>query len=56
MTELKIDNLYDTYRWEEPPMPICEICGSEHEYNYIDQNNYIVGCEHCLDKVDALDN
>lgn len=37
----------------EEPMPICESCGSEHEWNYKDENGYIIGCENCITKESA---
>ena len=38
----------------EEPMPICEFCGSEHEYNYVDDNGNILGCENCITEVSSI--
>ena len=49
MTEiLNIDNLYDTYKWVEPLMPICEICGDDYNLGYYDIDDNFVGCECCI--------
>lgn len=39
----------------EDPMPICESCGSEHEWNYKDENGYIIGCENCIAKTSVYE-
>jgi len=49
MTELlNIENLYETYRLLEIPMPICDICGEEYDVSYRDIDNNFVGCESCV--------
>lgn len=40
----------------EPPdyrAPICPNCGSECDTYYRDSNGNIIGCEECVDTVDA---
>lgn len=35
------------------PDPICPICNEEAEEFFVDQYGEILGCEHCVRKVDA---
>lgn len=39
----------------EPDGPICPICGGECEIVYKDKTGDIVGCNECLEPVDATD-
>ena len=55
MEMLPIDNLYDTYYVPEQELPICPHCGSECEWIYRDQNYVILGCENCVDRIDAYE-
>jgi len=52
---MKYDCIYDTYDVYEEPLPVCPNCDSECEWVYRNPNNEIVGCEHCLDRVDAYE-
>lgn len=52
---MKYDCIYDTYDVYEEPLPVCPNCESECEWVYRNPNNEIVGCEHCLDRVDAYE-
>ena len=55
MEILPIKHLYDTYPFEEAELPRCPNCLSDCEWMYRDQNNVIVGCENCIDTVDAYE-
>lgn len=35
------------------PMPICPECGAECEWYYRNQIGEIIGCENCIDSLDA---
>ena len=39
----------------EEPQPVCPICGEECEYIFTNLLNDVVGCERCLEQVDAWD-
>ena len=55
MEMLPIQNLYDTHYVPEQELPMCPHCGSECEWIYRDRNNVVVGCENCIDTVDAYE-
>ena len=35
------------------PMPVCPVCGDETDTYYKDFHGTIVGCDQCMDTVDA---
>ena len=37
------------------PMPVCPECGEECETLYRDSTGAIIGCERCIDTVDAYE-
>ena len=39
----------------EPPMPCCPVCGEETDTFFRDRFNSIIGCDMCVDSVDAYD-
>ena len=39
----------------EEPMPECPVCGAETDTFYRDKWGNIVGCEDCVDTVNAFD-
>lgn len=39
----------------EDPMPVCPECGEECDTLYRDRTGQIVGCENCIDTLDAYD-
>lgn len=38
---------------EPDPMPVCPECGAECEWYYRNQIGEIIGCENCIDSLDA---
>lgn len=49
---------WGVHDYPEPPeqtMPICPECGEECECLYRDRTGQIVGCENCIDTLDAYD-
>jgi len=45
---IDIDSMYDAYRYIEPKMSLCEICGEEYNVAYYDIDNNFVGCDACI--------
>jgi len=39
----------------EKPMPICPVCGCECGIYYRNLNGEIIGCDECVDAVNAVD-
>ena len=37
----------------EEPMPVCPCCGEECSTIYLDTNNNPIGCDNCINAVDA---
>ncbi len=47
---------WGVHDYPEPPeqdMPICPECGEECETYYRDRTGAIIGCENCIDRLDA---
>jgi hypothetical protein len=40
---------------EPPPLPRCPECGTECYKLYRDSTGMIVGCENCIEELDAID-
>ena len=40
---------------KEMPMPRCPECGSECSVLYRDSIGLIIGCDQCIDSIDAMD-
>lgn len=39
----------------EKPVPVCPVCGMECETLYLDMNRNRIGCENCINAVDAYE-
>lgn len=39
----------------EKPMPVCPVCGWECKTIYLNVNRNPIGCDNCIDAVDAAD-
>ena len=49
---------YDCFSipYREPkPLPTCPECGEECQKLYRDSTGCIIGCENCVDELDAID-
>jgi hypothetical protein len=40
---------------EKRPVPVCPVCGWECETIYLDTNRNPVGCDNCIDAMDAYE-
>lgn len=45
----------EMYGDDPPPEAHCPCCGDECENLYVDSGGEVVGCEHCVETVDAWD-
>ncbi len=52
---MRYECIYDIYDEAEAELPRCPCCLSDCEVVYRDKNNVIVGCENCIDTVDAYE-
>lgn len=52
---------WGVHDYPEPPAdkpedyPHCSICGEECDTIFRDRNREVLGCENCIDKIDAWD-